>query len=112
MPSEEFFENIQKDLNSIDFREMKKNFSVLASQSRLKALAVFLRRGSKHLCVQDIAEILDISESGASHQLSKLEEAGLLKRSKDGKLVCYRLNKENPMIDIARKKINSEKNKK
>ena len=47
---------------------------------------------SGELCVCDIANVLSMSKSSVSHQLSKLREFGVVKCRKDGKEVYYSLD--------------------
>lgn len=59
--------------------------------TRLKILCL-LRAGE--VCVHEIVEQLDISQSGISHQLRILRDARLVKSRKDGRHVYYRLADE------------------
>lgn len=44
-------------------------------------------------CVGDIADHVGISHSAASHQLSKLEARGIVTHTREGKTMCYELQK-------------------
>ena len=57
--------------------------------TRLKI--IFLLKNHKTLCPTDISQILNISISAVSHQVTMLEKAGLVKRTKMGKMACYSL---------------------
>ena len=48
----------------------------------------------EELSVKDIALIVSISDSAASHALAALRSVGIVISSRCGKLVCYSLNKE------------------
>jgi len=46
------------------------------------------------LCVCEIETILEISQSSASRHLSKLENAGLVTKNKNGQYVFFQLNED------------------
>lgn len=50
------------------------------------------------ICVTDVANILDITVSAASQQLRVLEMLELVDKMRMGQMVCYELNKNNPLI--------------
>ena len=63
-------------------------FSVFADYTRVKiwsALAI------SELCVTDLSRILDINQTTVSHQLRFLRSAGIVKSSRQGKIVFYSL---------------------
>ena len=49
------------------------------------------------MCVCDIANILNMTQSAVSHQLKNLKNARLIKNRKDGKTVFYSLADEHVM---------------
>lgn len=59
-----------------------------ADETRLRLLCL-LRDGE--VCVHDLVEALDISQSGVSHQLRILRDAHLVAYRKEGRHVFYRL---------------------
>lgn len=75
-------------------------FAAVADPTRLRML-MSLRRGE--LCVCDLAEIADISQSGASHQLRVLRDLQLVSARREGKLALYRLADDHvaSLIDVA-----------
>ena len=81
----------QKKLAELDepIREKNKFFSIGADPTRLKIL--LLLKSNKELCVSDLANILSVSVSAISHQMSYLEQCGMLRRTKTGQTVCYEL---------------------
>lgn len=64
-------------------------FAALADRTRLKILHA-LRRGDE-LCVCDVANVLGMSISAASHHLRKLRDLKILKYRNDGKMAYYSL---------------------
>lgn len=64
-------------------------FTALADKSRLKILHAL--QNAQELCVCDVAAVLGVQISAASHHLRKLRDLKLLKYRNDGKLVYYSL---------------------
>lgn len=60
----------------------------LADPTRLKMLC--LLRG-REVCVHEIVEALDVTQSAVSHQLRVLRDARLVARRKEGRHAYYRL---------------------
>ena len=88
--------NLIKDIKSkilhddeiIDLSEL---FKVFGDSTRMKIInALFF----SELCVADIAEITNSTQSAISHQLRILKQAKLVKFRKDGKSVIYSLDDE------------------
>lgn len=67
-------------------------FNALADKSRLKILHAL--KDAQELCVCDLAAVLGVQTSAASHHLRKLRDLKLLKHRNDGKLVFYSLRDE------------------
>lgn len=61
-------------------------YKIFGDQTRLRILDVLT---NKPLCVNEISEILDISQSAISHQLKNLRSSNLVKTEKVGKNVYY-----------------------
>ena len=64
-------------------------FSALADRARLKIILAL--RGGEELCVCDVAHVLNVSVSTASHHLRKLRDLRVLKYRNDGKMAYYSL---------------------
>ena len=78
-------------LNSIaDF------FSIIGDKTRCKIL--FALKESR-LCVCDLANVLSMTKSSVSHQLSKMKSAGVVKCERVGKQVYYSLD-DSHVLDI------------
>lgn len=67
--------------------EVETLFGALADRVRLKIL--FALRNDEELCVCDVAHVLGVSVSTASHHLRKLRDLRLLKYRNDGKMSYY-----------------------
>lgn len=64
-------------------------FAALADRNRIRVLHALA--DVPELCVCDVAHVLGVSVSAASHHLRRLRDAGLLRRRNDGKMVYYAL---------------------
>lgn len=66
-------------------------FKVFGDSTRIKIIwALF----EAEMCVCDIAQLLNMSQSAISHQLRVLKQSRLVKRRRDGKVVYYSLDDE------------------
>lgn len=63
-------------------------FKVFSDFTRVKILFVLKH---KELCVLDIAQLLNMTQSAISHQLRVLKQMKLVKNRKEGKVVFYSL---------------------
>ena len=64
-------------------------FKIFADPTRLRILEVLI---TKPLCVNDISEKLNISQSAVSHQLKYLRTSNLVKTEKIRKNVFYNIS--------------------
>ena len=115
--------NIVKQDNIIDIAKVKKIkklmpsddllfdiaevFKVFGDTTRMKIISALLET---ELCVGDIAEITNSTQSAISHQLRVLKQAKLVKYRKGGKTVYYSLDDEHikDLYEIAKKHIEEE----
>ena len=67
-------------------------FGALADRARIKIL--YALRNGEELCVCDVAHVLGVSISTASHHLRKLRDLKLLQYRNDGKMAYYSLRNE------------------
>ena len=63
--------------------------SALANETRYTLVRVLVAAGEE-LCVCELNAVVDVSESGLSHALSALVDAGLVEGRKDGRWKKYR----------------------
>ena len=70
-------------------QSMAEFFSLLGDTNRLRIISLLAQQ---ELCVCDLAEILDMSESAVSHQLRNLRIMRLVSHQKIGRKVYYRLH--------------------
>ncbi|MBQ3546554.1 MAG: winged helix-turn-helix transcriptional regulator [Lachnospiraceae bacterium] len=64
-------------------------FKVFADSTRIKILYALLQT---EMCVCDIANVLNASQSAISHQLRLLKQMKLVKFRRDGKTIFYSLS--------------------
>lgn len=75
--------------SSADTEKLAELFKVLGDPTRVRILQS-LRSGP--LCVCDIAEILEMTQSAISHQLRILRQARLVRAQRQGRSVYYSLD--------------------
>ena len=63
-------------------------FRIFADSTRIKILYVLFE---SEMCVYDIAQLLNMTQSAISHQLRALKNARLVKSRREGKTVFYSL---------------------
>lgn len=64
-------------------------YKVFGDSTRIRILAALEK---SEMCVCDIANLLNMTQSAISHQLRVLKKARLVKNRKDGKVVYYSLD--------------------
>ena len=64
-------------------------FQLLASPTRLRIVEALSRR---ELCVCDLAEVVDVSESAVSHHLRQMRQLRIVRYRKEGRQAYYRLD--------------------
>ena len=64
-------------------------FKVFGDTTRIKILYALFE---EEMCVCDIADLLNMTQSAISHQLRVLKQARLVKFRKEGKIVYYSLD--------------------
>ncbi len=79
-------------------RQVVKLFKALGDPNRIRIIKMLEERD---LCVCEVREILDLSNSTVSKHLSILHDAGLITQTKEGKWVNYGLNSKSD-IDMVR----------
>lgn len=83
-------------------RDLYKKAKILAlagDETRIRILCTLFEY--KNVCVSDIAESLNMSIASTSHHLQLLSDSGLVMTKREGKNICYSLNKH-PLIKYIR----------
>ena len=78
--------------------ELAELFKVFGDSTRLRVLSVLI---DGELCVQDIADSLDMTQSAISHQLKILKNSHLVKSRREGKQIMYALDDDHVRTIIA-----------
>lgn len=85
-------ESVKKNMGGfIKLRELSELFKVLGDHTRIRILHALLQ---SELCVCDLSDILDMTQSAISHQLRVLRTSKVVKYRKEGKNVYYSLDDE------------------
>ena len=69
-----------------EYDDMSMIFTMFSDSTRLKIMNVLF---VNELCVGDIAELLEMSQSAVSHQLASMKKTKLVRTRKIGKRVYY-----------------------
>ena len=69
--------------------DMAEMFKICSDASRIKILFSLFK---EDLCVNDLKDLLNMSQSAVSHQLRILKQARLVKNRREGKLMIYSLD--------------------
>lgn len=86
--------HIQKEIH-VDDAALLKMFDALRDKARLRILLLLTKH--TEVCVTDIANIFGVSLPAASRQLKILEQAGIAEKERNGQVICYSLNRKNPL---------------
>lgn len=89
--------------------EMSDLFKALADRGRVQILMAL---SAQEMCVCDLAALLEVSESAASHQMRLLRNMNLVKNRRDGQVLYYRLvdNHVTELISIAQAHVAEQNN--
>jgi ArsR family transcriptional regulator len=71
---------------TLSMHELVKISKALADETRVRMLKLLWEQG---LCICEIREVFPLSQSQVSRSLRALMDAGFLKRWREGKHVCY-----------------------
>lgn len=95
------------DCNAVNEKLVKEALTALPSENTIQKLAnlykimgndtrckILYSLSINEMCVCDLSNVLSMTKSSISHQLSKMREAGVVKCRRDGKEVYYSLDDE------------------
>jgi ArsR family transcriptional regulator, lead/cadmium/zinc/bismuth-responsive transcriptional repressor len=77
--------------NEVVLYDLAEFFKVFGDSTRIKILYALL---AAEMCVQELADLLNMNQPAISHQLRILKQAHVVKYRKDGKFVIYSLDDE------------------
>lgn len=78
-----------KALSATEILNLAEIFKALGDPTRIRILHAL---SQEELCVCDLAEVLEMTQSAISHQLRVLRNLRLVKHRKEGKMVFYSLD--------------------
>lgn len=84
----------EKLLIEEEYRDLSELFKMFSNPTRLR---IFTALSIKELRVDDLSEIVGLSHSAISHQLSLLRKLNLVKTRRDGKNIFYSLADDHVM---------------
>ena len=79
---------MQAMLGEEELYDLAELFKIFGDSTRIRILYVLFE---SEMCVCDIAQLLNLSQSAVSHQLRLLKQSRLVKNRRDGKTVFYSL---------------------
>lgn len=88
-------ENIDKDNlmpTEDELYYLSELFKIFGDQTRIRILYLLLEHGE--MCVQEIADSIDMSQSSISHQLRVLKQSHLVRFRREGRTIYYSLADE------------------
>ena len=71
------------------FSRLSEFYKILGDETRCK---IIFSLGLQEMCVCDLANVLSMTKSSVSHQLSKMRKSGVVKCRREGKEVYYSLD--------------------
>ena len=86
---EELVEKVRRELPGEDtLYDLAELFRIFGDSTRIRILYVLFE---SEMCVCDIAQLLNMTQSAISHQLRALKQSKLVKYRREGKTVFYSL---------------------
>ena len=89
-------DTLSKMPESETLNKLAEFFKIMGDSTRCKLLFALLQN---EMCVCDLANVLSMTKSSISHQLSKMKDVGLVKCRKSSKTVYYSLD-DNHICEI------------
>ena len=80
-----------EDMTRTSQKQLAEMFKLFSDETRLRIICSLL---NTELCVCDLCELLNLTQSNVSHQLQLLRNSSLVKYRKEGKQVFYSLEDE------------------
>lgn len=98
-------DTLSKMPNSNSLNNLASLFRIMGDDTRCKLLFALLQN---EMCVCDLANVLSMTKSSISHQLSKMKDVGIVKCRKEGKTVYYSLDDSHilEIFEVGMKHIN------
>lgn len=84
-------------VSDVDKQRLVKTFDALGDETRYRIVQLLI--SGEDICVSELAEAVGISTPGISQQLKVLEMTGLVRKERMGQKICYRLCREDPLVE-------------
>lgn len=84
-------ESLERMLTDKAYDDISNFYKIMGDSTRCKIISA-LAEGE--MCVGDIANVLAMTKSSISHQLSKMKESGVVRCRREGKEIYYALDDE------------------
>lgn len=97
MLTKEQINKIKKNISSRDINRLSIILSALGDPGKFRIFKLLMEHHD--ICVTDVANIFGITVSAASQQLRVLEMLELVEKTKMGQMVCYKLKKDNSIVE-------------
>lgn len=95
--------NLENYIQGIDVSRLSLAFDALGEPNRCLIFRALLKKND--VSVGQIASAIGISESLASQHLKVLFQAGLVSRHKAGKVVSYKVNNDDSLVNALKKAV-------
>lgn len=84
-------ESVKRMLPDETYEAIANFYKIMGDSTRCKIISAL---AGSEMCVGDIANVLLMTKSSISHQLSKMKESGVVKSRREGKEIYYSLDDE------------------
>lgn len=83
--------SLEKMLPDKTYDDISNFYKIMGDATRCKIISAL---AASEMCVGDIANVLSMTKSSISHQLSKMKDSGVVKSRREGKEIYYSLDDE------------------
>jgi DNA-binding transcriptional ArsR family regulator len=73
-------------------------FNALSDKTRCKVARLLIKKGARELSVNDIRDVIGISQSALSQHLKVLEVTGIAQKRREGRRMFYSLRSDDPIV--------------
>lgn len=91
-----YAEKLKEPHMELKIRESERTFRILGDQNRLK---MYLLLAKKEMCVCELEKAFGMPQATVSHDLSIMEQHGLISRRKEGRWAFYKAL-DSPMLGM------------
>jgi DNA-binding transcriptional ArsR family regulator len=88
-------QKISKTLK-VDKKDVSMMFGALSDEGRMYIFELLIK--NEGLCVTDVSRIIGVSVPAASQQLKVMELSGLVKKVREGQMICYCVARDKEVV--------------